>query len=61
VSAVDVNGVTVGRVIVGNSLTDIEGKLCLSLKFQIDHIGMMHAGARELDKDKDDGQFRKAP
>jgi hypothetical protein len=56
-----INRVIVGRVVCGNTLTDIEGRLCLSLGFKMDHVGMMHAQARELDKDQDDGQLRKAP
>lgn len=47
------NGVRIGRVVLASvAMPDppAKGRATLSLRFQPDHVGMMHAAARELDK-----------
>lgn len=52
---VRLHGVTVGRVIVemGGSGHGPDKTVRASLKFKPDHIGIMHAAARSIDKGED--------
>lgn len=48
---VRLNGVTVGRVTVGAAKAK-GGRVSVAIGFKRDHVGMMHAAAREMDRER---------
>jgi hypothetical protein len=49
---VRLNGVVIGRTVLKGAKLE-GGRVSFSIGFKPDHVGIMHAGARELDKDGD--------